>query len=307
VTDSGRRARDRGRDLSVWLRALAWLLVGPLLVALWAQSRPRSERGLAWGLVALVTGAWLAVGACVGAGLAAQRPPTPADAAATTEQPMGRSPVHLGSTTAPQAAPSETSAPTTTSPSGSAPPGTAGAHGLVGTAPIDQLVVAPEGSGDGYDRALFAHWIDADGDGCDTRAEVLIAESRVPAQVSRDGCTVIAGDWVSAYDGQATTDPSELDIDHVVALAEAWRSGADAWTPSRREAYANDVTDGEALAAVTAASNRSKSDSDPASWQPPAASDRCAYATAWVDVKVRWRLTVDAAEFSALRDMLHGC
>lgn len=133
--------------------------------------------------------------------------------------------------------------------------------------------MAPEGDGDGdgYECELFGDgWIDADGDGCDTRREVLIAESTSPAQVDPFGCEVIAGDWVSAYDGYSTDDPTELEIDHVVALSEAWRSGAAAWPEDRRLAFANDLDSPAALVAVTAATNRSKGDRDPASWQPPA-------------------------------------
>jgi len=172
---------------------------------------------------------------------------------------------------------------------------------------LDLLPVAPEGTDEGYDRSLFPVWVDSDGDGCDTRAEVLIAESRSPAQVDPFGCAVVAGDWVSTYDGSRTDDPSELDIDHVVALAEAWRSGASRWSSTRREAFANDLEDPGALVAVTAAMNQSKGDRDPASWRPPDPDAWCGYATDWITVKVRWRLTADPAEVRALRDMLAGC
>jgi hypothetical protein len=89
------------------------------------------------------------------------------------------------------------------------------------TAVLAGLRVAPEGPRSGYNRDLFNHWVDADHDGCDTREEVLRAESRSQAQVDPVGCKVLAGDWYSLYDGLTFTDPTELDIDHVVALAEA--------------------------------------------------------------------------------------
>ena len=76
-----------------------------------------------------------------------------------------------------------------------------------------------------YERSLFVHWIDADGDGCDTRQEVLIAESRVSVEMG-SGCTVVSGQWYSWYDGATWTNPSDVDIDHFVPLGEAWRSGA---------------------------------------------------------------------------------
>lgn len=173
---------------------------------------------------------------------------------------------------------------------------------------VDQLVVAPQTGADSYHRDMFGGtWIDADGDGCDTRAEVLIAESRTPAQVDPYGCGVVAGDWVSTYDGYTTPDPTELEIDHVVALAEAWRSGASLWDGATRLAYANDLDEPAALVAVTAATNQSKSDRDPASWQPPNPAAWCEFATSWVTVKLRWGLTADQPEVDALRNMLAAC
>jgi hypothetical protein len=170
---------------------------------------------------------------------------------------------------------------------------------------LGRLVTQAE-RGAGYRRDLFRHWIDADGDGCDTRREVLIAESTAPLVV-RAGCAFNGGAWVSAYDGTTTKNPSTFDIDHVVALKEAWDSGAHAWSAARRERFANDLGDPRSLRAVTASSNRSKSDRDPAEWLPPRTSLRCRYAKDWVVVKVRWRLSVDRSERRALRGVLEGC
>lgn len=176
---------------------------------------------------------------------------------------------------------------------------------VVGT--VEDLLIAPESPDTGYDRALFDHWIDEDGDGCNTREEVLIAESTSPAQVDPFGCRVLAGDWVSTYDGYTTDDPAELEVDHVVALAEAWRSGASRWSDERRRAFANDLTEAGALQAVTAAMNRSKADKDPAEWQPPNRAAWCDFARAWVRVKLRWALSADPAEQRALLNMLSAC
>ncbi len=165
---------------------------------------------------------------------------------------------------------------------------------------VDQLVVAPEGSGDGYDRGLFEHWIDADGDGCNTRCEVLEAERR-------SDLPGLASGWLSIYDGYSTDDPSELDVDHVVALSEAWRSGASGWDAATRRAFANDLDEPDALIAVTAATNRSKSDRDPAEWQPPNRGAWCQWGLGWVRVKIKWGLTADEAEVSALRNVLAAC
>ena len=167
------------------------------------------------------------------------------------------------------------------------------------------LTTAPEDR-TGYDRSLFRHWIDADGDGCNTRREVLITEAVVPPTVG-GGCSLIGGRWVSLYDGLILTDASRLDIDHVVALGEAWDSGASAWSADRRMRFANDMDVPWALIAVSAASNRSKSDEDPADWLPPDSDDLCPFVSAWIAVKVRWDLSVDQREREALSGIVTTC
>lgn len=156
----------------------------------------------------------------------------------------------------------------------------------------------------GYSRDLFPHWIDADRDGCNTRYEVLIAEATTRPSVG-SGCSLTGGRWYSYYDGAYWTDPSDLDIDHMVALAEAWDSGARSWTTSRRQSFANDLGDVRSLVAVTDNVNQAKGDQDPATWMP--ARDRCRYLGEWVAVKTRWRLTVDTAEKNALTSYAASC
>lgn len=171
---------------------------------------------------------------------------------------------------------------------------------------LAELTVRAENNTTTYDRDLFRHWIDADGDGCSTRAEVLMAESSVAT--GRTGtCTITSGSWLSRYDGVRFTDAGGMDIDHMVPLKEAWISGAAGWTSTRRQDFANDLGDGRSLIAVSASSNRSKSDQDPDSWLPPATSYRCTYVADWIAVKYRWGLSVDSAEKSALQDVLAGC
>ncbi|GAA1723699.1 hypothetical protein GCM10009710_00580 [Aeromicrobium alkaliterrae] len=157
----------------------------------------------------------------------------------------------------------------------------------------------------GYQRDLFPHWVDDDGDGCDTRREVLIAESLTPVQVG-SGCSLSGGTWYSAFDGATWTDSADVDIDHMVPLAEAWDSGARSWSAQTRRAFANDLGDADTLIAVTDSVNQAKGDKDPASWMPPLSSYSCDYAIAWVRVKYRWSLTVDTAERSALSSTLSG-
>ncbi|WP_111719427.1 cell wall-binding repeat-containing protein [Homoserinimonas sp. OAct 916] len=170
---------------------------------------------------------------------------------------------------------------------------------------LTQLVTVPEYV-TGYNRDLFKHWTDEDKDGCNTRQEVLIAESRTAPVMAPTGCKVLSGQWLSWYDGQMLTDPSTLDIDHMVPLAEAWRSGAHAWTPAQREAFANDLTLDASLAAVSASSNRSKGDKDPAKWMPSATTVKCQYVTDWMLVKYRWNLSIDPVEKTALNGLVAG-
>jgi len=166
---------------------------------------------------------------------------------------------------------------------------------------LDCLPVVEERIG-GYDRKLFKHWVDANGNGKNTRAEVLIAESLVSVRFSSTGKTVSTGKWVSLYDGVTWTKASDVDIDHVVALAEAWRSGAWKWSAARRQAYANDLGVAWTLRAVTDNVNQEKSDDDPTYWLPPLESATCLYLTEWVAVKIRWKLSVDAEERQSIRD-----
>ncbi|MFJ9968705.1 HNH endonuclease family protein [Streptomyces avermitilis] len=158
----------------------------------------------------------------------------------------------------------------------------------------------------GYERSKFKHWTDADKDGCNTRAEVLLAEA-VTAPVQGPNCTLTGGDWYSPYDDQYLDSAKKLDVDHLVPLAEAWDSGASAWTPKEREAYANDLDDPRALIAVSAASNRSKADKDPSDWLPPYAGYWCQYLTDWVADKTRYHLSIDPTEQVALAQGLSRC
>ena len=135
---------------------------------------------------------------------------------------------------------------------------------------------------------------------CDAREDTL---KRQGSHVTTGPhCAVTGGSWTSPYDGTTVTKPGALDIDHLVPLAEAARSGTRGWTRAQREHYANDPA---VLVAVTAKSNRSKGDQDPARWLP--ALDRCGYAAHWVAVKTAYRMTVDPAEQSALRSILTHC
>ncbi len=157
----------------------------------------------------------------------------------------------------------------------------------------------------GYERDSFKPWVDEDGDSCSTRAEVLLAEA-VAAPERGDRCSLSGGSWLSYYDEVEVTDARKLDIDHMAPLAEAWDSGAYDWTPERREAYANDLGADRSLVAVTAKTNRSKADRDPAQWMPPAESATCTYLVDWTATKLRWALAMDEAEKAALLNRRTG-
>ncbi|MFH8534941.1 DUF1524 domain-containing protein [Streptomyces tendae] len=194
-------------------------------------------------------------------------------------------------------------APTHTAPSQAAAPG--GTVTLTVSDALDALDVAPEDTTE-YKRSYFRHWIDADRDGCNTRQEVLLEEA-VEAPEQGASCKLTGGRWYSAYDDTYINGPSGTDADHRVPLKEAWDSGAAGWTPAERQDFANDLADPRSLVMVSARSNRSKGEKDPAQWQPPAAGNRCEYNTLWVVVKTRFRLSVDPTEKAALAGELADC
>ncbi|TCI21179.1 HNH endonuclease family protein [Exiguobacterium sp. SL-9] len=166
---------------------------------------------------------------------------------------------------------------------------------------LNALTVKTEGTMTGYSRDLFPHW-SSQGNGCDTRQIVLKRD----ADSYVGDCPVTSGSWYSYYDGVTFTSPSSLDVDHVVPLAEAWRSGASSWTTTKRQSFANDLT-GPQLIAVSASSNRSKGDQDPSTWQPPRTGARCAYAKMWVETKSRWGLSLQSSEKTALQTAINAC
>ncbi|MFC6343925.1 HNH endonuclease family protein, partial [Nocardioides hankookensis] len=182
---------------------------------------------------------------------------------------------------------------------------------------LADLTVAPRTpDGPAYDRDAFGTaWADTDGNGCNQRDDVLLRDS-VPdtvtvAQQGRCDHDVLAGTWVDPYTGRTLTfddlkdlhQAQAIQIDHVVPLAEAWRSGASAWSDARRHRFANDLT---VLLAADGPTNAAKGDDDPAAWRPRKAF-QCEYAERWVAVKSRWSLAVDRSERRALEEMLAYC
>jgi hypothetical protein len=165
------------------------------------------------------------------------------------------------------------------------------------------LTVKADGSQTGYSRDKFPHWIDQ-GNSCNTR-EVVLKRDGTNVQTGSD-CAPTSGSWKSPYDGGTWTAASDVDIDHVVPLAAAWRTGASSWTTAQRQAYANDLTDPQ-LIAVTDNVNQEKGDKSPDQWKPPLTGYWCTYAKMWVAVKTKFKLTVNTAEKTALTTMLGRC
>jgi len=156
--------------------------------------------------------------------------------------------------------------------------------------------------GEPYDRELYRHWIDADGDCQDTRTEVLIAQAAGSVELSTDGCEVVSGKWRGPYTGDSFRDPSALHIDHVVPLKEAHISGAKRWSQGKRERFANDPDN---LLAVEAGANMSKGSDGPADWLPE--FRECHYIARWVSVKEKWDLAMDRAEQRTVERLQNLC
>jgi hypothetical protein len=169
------------------------------------------------------------------------------------------------------------------------------------------LVVGPEDTGAHYNRADWGEGWASHGHSCNTRELVLHTQGR--GWVLGKGCGSVCPQtgpacWVSVYDNVAVWDPHRLQIDHVVPVAEANRSGTRNWTPQQRAAFYQDQAN---LVAVSASSNTSKSDDDPARWLPPNRGSWCWYAETWISTKTRYHLQADPPEVTALRSMLNTC
>ena len=176
---------------------------------------------------------------------------------------------------------------------------------------LSGLEVAARDSEIEYDRRDWRHWIDADRDCQNTRAEVLIAESLASVSFAPedegDQCRVVSGRWVGPWTGEVFTDASDVDIDHHVPLGHAHLSGGWQWPPDRKRAYANDLADPVSLQATSAPVNRSKGKQPPDEWRPDETASWCRYAADWITVKQKWELTVTSSEVGALEAMLATC
>ncbi|MDQ4064051.1 MAG: HNH endonuclease family protein [Actinomycetota bacterium] len=174
---------------------------------------------------------------------------------------------------------------------------------------LKELEVAEPGSMSGYSRESFKHWSrandfgwDAPETSCDAREAALIRDGENVEVGS--GCKVTSGSWYDPYTTNTYTDPQEIDIDHVVPLANAYRSGASSWSDEERQRYANDP---DVLLSVEDDANQQKGDKGPEAWKPPNEDEYCDYAQRWISIKSKYDLTVNADEKAELEDMLGAC
>ncbi|MFG2795022.1 DUF1524 domain-containing protein [Streptomyces sp. NPDC048419] len=166
------------------------------------------------------------------------------------------------------------------------------------------LTVGTPHSMDGYARDKFDIWA-TQTDGCTTRQDVLARDGK-DVQDKPDHCQPASGSWYSVYDDTTVTDVAQATIDHMVPLAEAWRSGANTWTAEQRKNFGNDLKDPQLLIASESA-NSSKSDSGPAGWKPTNHAFWCTYAEDYTHIKSIWKLITSDKEKSALSSMLDTC
>jgi Excalibur calcium-binding domain/Protein of unknown function (DUF1524) len=201
--------------------------------------------------------------------------------------------------------PAAVSAPPTTA------PGSMTSKRLVaGTAlaAVARLTVKGRAPKTGYTRAQFGRsWYDVDGNGCDTRNDILRRDLK--SRQMKNACKVMAGTLApDPYTGTSIRfiygGASEVDIDHVVALSDAWQKGAARWASGKRLALANDPLN---LLAVDSSTNRSKGDGDAATWLPPYKAFRCTYVAKQVSVKGKYGVWVTAAERDAMTRVLRAC
>ena len=188
-----------------------------------------------------------------------------------------------------------------------------GEHTATGQAAdvLATLEVSDEANPGGYDRDLFGfRKVDANNDGCDVREDILARDLTDVTYKYRGSCTVASGVLHDPYTGKTITftrgvkTSSAVQIDHVVALENAWRSGAHAWDTSKRYTFANDPYN---LLAVDGPANQSKGSASAAYWLPTNSAYRCDYVARQIGVKAKYSLSVTSNEKRAILAVLHTC
>lgn len=166
---------------------------------------------------------------------------------------------------------------------------------------LDAIKVAPPETVS-YNRAEWKHW---SGEPCNTRVNVLVRDGKgVKVTKASTYCTINNGTWLSPYDNKTYTDSRLLDIDHVVPLSYAAQHGGQAWSPAKKEAFANDMTQ---LIAVSATENRGKGDKGPSEYMPPERGYQCSYAKIWMNTTTKYGVSITDKDKAALKDALQKC
>ncbi len=188
----------------------------------------------------------------------------------------------------------------------------AAAQGQDALVALAALVVDDSPTTTGYQRDLFGYRaVDLDRNGCDTRNDILRRDLHdVVLKPGTNDCVVLSGTLADPYSGETitftrgTSTSNDVQIDHVVALADAWASGASAWDQTTRYRLGNDPLN---LLAVSGPLNTQKSDGNAAEWLPPSTAYRCAYVARQIGVKYTYRLTVTTPERAAMAAVLATC
>ena len=170
---------------------------------------------------------------------------------------------------------------------------------------IDPKASTSEETSSSYNRDDYLpFWADADKNCINTRHEVLILESQIPVTMSESGCYVLKGEWLDLATDRVFTDPSDVDIDHTVALSEAHRSGAWRWGAEKKKIFANDLLNTAVLEVMDDNTNALKGDKDPSEWLPPNKEYHFAYVKNWVEIKTLYGLTFDKKEIAVIEEIL---
>jgi hypothetical protein len=266
-----------------------------------------ARRHLGFTIASAIVGVLVMVSAAV-----ALTSPSTTDAVVADTQSEATSPSPAAASATVSSTPSATASPSSTAEASKDPDAViAAARPRTALALLGSLAVKGRAPKTGYDRAAFGPaWTDTNRNGCDTRNDILGRD--LEGNVFKPGtrsCAVLSGRLApDPYTGQDIAflrgGASEVDIDHVVALSDAWQKGAGRWVPGKRLAFANDPLN---LLAVDASANRQKGDGDAATWLPHNKAYRCTYVARQVAVKAKYKLWVTAAERAAIAGVLARC
>ena len=237
-------------------------------------------------------------------------PESPGDTAVSPTEDDESAQVPASTATGPALTPTSTpTAPPSSAPTSSLlPTTTLGERSDDGFAPLlselAALISEPAPNRLRYDRDSFNEGEDLDGDCIRTRHEVLIEEATDPVTMSVSGCSVAVGGWYDPFTARSTTDPQDLQVDHVVSLSDAWHSGAWTWSSGRKTEFSNDLSN---LNAIWGSENQRKSNLGPSQYVPLNESQTCAYLVQYAEVKVAWRLSITTADYEATAAGLENC